>query len=57
MDVLVERAPVEGAVKPVVPGVFQNEEDGNLQGHCEEGGEWDTSAHAKVVGHWMEKPA
>ncbi len=34
VDVFVQRTPVQGAVRPVVPGVFQHEEDGDLVGHC-----------------------
>lgn len=57
VDIFVERTPVEGAVQPVVSGVFHYEEDGNLQRHCEEGGERNTGPHAEVVGHRVKKPA
>ena len=30
MDVLVEWAPMEGTMRPVMPGVFQHEENSNL---------------------------
>lgn len=30
MDVLVERAPVERSVGPVMPGILQHKEDGDL---------------------------
>lgn len=43
-------------MKPVVPGVFEDEEDGDLVGHCEEGREWDRGAEAAVLGHGVEEP-
>lgn len=57
VDVLVERTPVQGAVRPVMPCVFDNKEEDNLVGHLEERGERDAGCEAKVLGHWMEKPA
>lgn len=47
---------MQGAVKPIVPGVFEDEEDGDLVGHCEEGREWDRGAEAAVLGHGVEEP-
>ncbi len=41
VDVLVKRTPMKGAVGPVVPGVFEHEEDGDLVGHGEDRGEGD----------------
>lgn len=56
VDVLVERAVVQSAVEPVVPGVFHDEEDGDLVGHLEPGREGDTVVHAKVHGNGVEEP-
>lgn len=36
VDVLVERTPMQRPVRPVVPSVFEHEEDGDLVGHGEE---------------------
>lgn len=36
VDVLVERTPVQSTVRPVVPGVLEDEEDGDLESHCED---------------------
>lgn len=41
---------------PVVPGVFHDEENGDLIGHCEERGEGDGSAETAVLGHGVEEP-
>ena len=56
VDVLVERAPVHGAVGPVVPGVLDHEEDGDLVGHFEEGREGDAGVHAEVGCHGVKEP-
>lgn len=56
VDAPVERAPVEGAVGEVVPGVFHDEEDGDLVGHGPDGGEGHGSLEAKVLSHRMEQP-
>ncbi len=56
VDVLVQRAPVQRSMRPVVPCVLDNKEDGELVGHCEERWEWDGSAESDVDGHGMEEP-
>lgn len=56
VDVFVEGTPVEGSVGPVVPCVFEDEEDGDLVGDCEEGREGDAGREAEVLSHWVEKP-
>ena len=56
VDLLVQGWGVQGAVEPVMPGVFEDEEDGDLVGHCEEGGEWDGGAEAAVLGKGVEEP-
>ena len=56
VDVLVQRAPVHGAVHPVVPGVFKDEEDCDLVGHCEERGEGNGGFEAGVLCHRVEEP-
>ena len=56
VDVLVERAPVQRAVHPVVPSIFKDEEDGDLVGHGEDGGEGNGGLEAEVLGHGVEEP-
>lgn len=56
VDVLVQRAPVHGAVHPVVPGVLKNEEDCDLVCHSEERGEGDGSLETEVLRHGVEEP-
>lgn len=56
VDVLVEWAPVEETVEPVVPGILDNEEDSDLPGHGGPGWEWDIDGHATGVGEWVEEP-
>lgn len=43
VDVLIERTPVQGAVRPVMPCILENKKDGDLVSHCEERGERDAS--------------
>lgn len=54
VDVFVKRAPVEGAMRPIMPCIFKNEKYCNLVGYGEEGGERDAGCKAKVHGHWVE---
>lgn len=57
VDVLVEeRNGVHRAVHPVVPGIFEDEENGDLVGHLPDAGEWDGSLEAEVLAHGVEKP-
>lgn len=56
VDVLVQRAPVHGAVGPVVPGVLEHEEDGDLIGHGPDGGEGNGGREAAVLRHGVEAP-
>ena len=56
VDVLVQRAPVHGAVCPVVPGVLENEEDCDLVGHGEQSWEGSGSRKAEVLRHGVEEP-
>ena len=57
VDVLVERTPVEGAMGPIVPGVFQDEEDCYLVGHFEERREGNACLETTVLSHWVKQPA
>ena len=57
VDVFVERTPVERAVGPVVPGIFKQEEDGDLVGHGEEGWEGNASDDPAKLGQGVEEPA
>ncbi len=56
VDVLVERAPVQSTVRPVMPCVLQNEEDGDLICHGEERRERYAGGESEVLGRGMEKP-
>lgn len=56
VDVLVERAVVQGTVEPVVPSVLHDEEDCDLVGHLEDAGERDAVVHAEVGSNWVEEP-
>ena len=49
VDLLVERWCVQGSVEPVVPRVFEDEEDGDLVGHGQEGGERHRRRQAAVL--------
>lgn len=54
MDMLVERAPVESAVSPVLPGVLDDEEAEALEGDFPEGGKGEGVAHADELGGLVE---
>lgn len=56
VDVFVQRPPVEDAVHPVVPGVLEDEEDGDLEGHFEERGEGRGGREAEILRHRVEEP-
>jgi len=56
VDTSVERAPMHGAMGPVMPCILQYEEDGDLQGHRRKGWEGNISCHAAVFCHWVEEP-
>lgn len=56
MDGLVEGAPVEGAVSPVVPCILEDEEDCDLVGHLVNGREWDFGTEAEILCHRVEEP-
>lgn len=50
VDLLVKSGCVQSAVKPVVPGVFEDEEDGDLVGHFPPGWERDGRGEAAELG-------
>lgn len=56
MDVLVEERPMERAMHPVVPCIFQHKEDRELEANC--GPRWKrhTGVHTARLGHWVEEP-
>jgi len=56
MNAAVERPPVHGAVSPVMPCVFEDEEDSDLVCHSKERGKRYAGFHAEVFGHGMEEP-
>lgn len=56
VDRFVERAVVQRPVEPVVPGVLDDEEDGNLHGDLPGGRERNAVVEAKVSGNGVEEP-
>ena len=56
VDVLVQRAPVERAVRPIMPCILEDEEYRDLIGHFEEGWKRNTGLEAKVLRRRMEEP-
>lgn len=56
VDVLVEEAEVHSAVHPVVPGILEDEEDGDLESHLVGARERDGGAEAKELAHGVEEP-
>lgn len=46
---------MHGAVHPVMPCIFEDEEDSYLVGDGDEGGEGNVGSHAEVFGHWVEE--
>lgn len=56
VDSLVERAVVQGAVEPVVPGILHDKADGDLEGHLPGGREGHVVVHAEVGGDGVEEP-
>lgn len=56
VDALVQGTPVEGSVAPIMPGIFEDEEDGDLVCDGEELGEGHAGLHAEVLRHWVEQP-
>lgn len=56
VDVLVEGAPVQSTVRPVVPGILHNEEECKLPCHGEQRREGYASTQAEELCHGMEEP-
>lgn len=56
VHISIDRAPVECAMRPVVPGIFHNEEDGDLEGHLCPCGEGYACVHTKVFTHGVKEP-
>ena len=56
VNVLVERAPVHCAMRPIMPSILKYEKDRNLESHCLPTWEWDAGVHATEFRHWVEKP-
>lgn len=53
---LVQARGVQKPVKPIVPGIFENEEQSNLPGHLGPVREGHRGREAKVLCHWVEEP-
>lgn len=56
VDVLVKRAPVQRTVRPVVPGILENKENGDLVGHGQKRRERHTRFKTDKLRHGMEEP-
>ena len=56
VDGLVQRSVVQDSVKPVVPGILHNEEDGDVHGYLPGGGEGDAILHSEVGRDGVEQP-
>lgn len=57
VDILVQEGKdVHGAVGPVVPGILEDEENGNLVGHLQRRRERNASFETKELGHGVEEP-
>ena len=56
VDFLIEEAVVHSAVHPVMPGILENEEDSDLEGHLVDAGERDRVAEAEELAHRVEEP-
>lgn len=47
---------MEGAVKPIMPGVFEDKEDGNLISYFRPWWEWYIGVHAEIFAHGVKEP-
>ena len=56
VDVLVQRAPVQRAVEPVVPRILKDEEDADVEADGRPGRERNAGLHATVFRHGVEEP-
>lgn len=56
VHVSIDRTPVKRAMRPVVPSVFHDEEDGDLEGHLCPCGEGHARVHTKVFTHGVKEP-
>lgn len=56
VNVLVEGTPVHCAVHPVMPGILENEENGDVEGHLVDAGERDGGAQTEELAHGVEEP-
>ncbi len=56
VDVLVQWSPMQRPMEPVVPGILEDEEDGNLVGHGEERGKGNVRGETTELSDGMEEP-
>jgi hypothetical protein len=56
VDVLVERAPVQCAVGPVVPGILKDKKYSDVESHGLPTRKRNACVHAAEFRHWVEKP-
>ena len=56
VDLLVQIWRVQCAVEPVVPGILEDEEDGDLVQHFPDRGKGDACLQTEVLCHGVEEP-
>ena len=56
VDVLVQRAPVQCSMRPVVPRILHDEEDGDLEEDLGKRRKGNAGLHAEKLSHWVEEP-
>lgn len=56
VDHLVKGAVVQSSVEPVMPGVLEDEENSDVEGHLAKRGEGDAEFHAEVGRDGVEQP-
>lgn len=56
VDVFIQRAPMHGAVCPVMPGILEHEEDGDLIGYSPDGRKRHAGLETEVLRHRVEEP-
>ena len=56
VDILIKWTPMQRAVRPIVPSIFEDEENGDLVHNLEDRGERDASCEAEELSHWVEEP-
>jgi hypothetical protein len=56
VDALVQRTPMERAMKPIMPSILEHEKDADMEKHSRPGREGHASFHSAVFGHGVKEP-